>query len=91
MDLDLDYEEFFSEFVGEVYVDALDDEGLDTAISYSERGGNPRVCVGVGLYESESYDGNLETIAEELDVSRRAMFNAREKLDLEKNWERSDL
>lgn len=83
MDLDLDYEEFFSEFVDEVYVDSLDDEGLDAAISYSERGGNPRVCMGVGLYESEGYNSNLDSIAEELDVSRRAMYNARRKLGLE--------
>lgn len=86
--MDLDYEEFFTEFVDEEYVQDLDDEGLDAAIRYSERGGNPRVCVGVGLYESESYDKNLDTIAEDLDVSRRAMFNARDKLDLEKNWDR---
>lgn len=83
MDLDLDYEEFFSEFVDEEYVDSLDDEGLDAAISYSERGGSPRVCMGVGLYESEGYNSNLDSIAEELDVSRRAMYNARRKLGLE--------
>mgnify|MGYP006287407629 CR=1 FL=1 len=88
MELDLDYEEFFTDFVDEAYVDSLDDKGLDIAISYSERGGNPRVCVGVGLYETESYDANLEDIAEDMDVSRRAMFDARERLGLEKNWER---
>ncbi|QKQ98216.1 hypothetical protein GKQ38_01625 [Candidatus Nanohaloarchaea archaeon] len=83
MDLDIDYEKLFSEYVSEVYVEELDEKGLEIAAEYSDRGGNPRVCVGVGLYETEEYDSNLDTIAEELDVSRRAIYGARQKLGLE--------
>lgn len=42
----------------------------------------------VGLYDSESYETGLDEISGELDVGRRAMFNAREKLGLERKWDK---
>lgn len=79
--MDIDYRELFSEYVDEMYVVMLDDEGLELAAEYSDRGGSPETCVGVGIYESTDWE--LEFISEELDVSRRAMYNARRKLGLE--------
>lgn len=42
----------------------------------------------VRLYDSESYETGLDEISGELDVGRRAMFNAREKLGLERKWDK---
>jgi len=78
----LDYRELFSSFVDREYVNMIDDEALETAEQYSELGGSPRTCVAVGLTESDNTGLNLEEIASELDVSRRAVYNARDELEL---------
>lgn len=77
-----DYREVFSTFVDEEYINLLDDEGLEYSQELSELGRTPKVCVAVGLSQTEDLDWNLEEIAEELEVSRRAIYNSREELDL---------
>lgn len=68
-------------FVEEVYINTLNEDGCKVALSYLDTGGSPGVAVATGWYESE--DVTLEKVAEELDVSRRSVYNARKKLDLE--------
>lgn len=68
-------------FVDEVYIDTLDEDGRKVALDYLNTGGSPGVAVAVGWYESENV--TLETVAEELDVRRRSVYNARKELDLE--------
>ena len=75
----------FSEYVDEEYVEMIDEEALDYAWEYSERGGNPDVCVALGLSETDNLGMNLEEISEELDVSRRAVYDARDEFGLVEN------
>ena len=77
-----DYREVFSNFVDNEYVNLLDDEGLEYSQELSELGRTPKICVAVGLSQTEDLDWNLDEIAEELEVSRRAIYNSREELDL---------
>lgn len=79
----IDYRDFFSNFVDEQYVNMIDDEALDYAEEYSCQGGSPGVCVAVGLKETENIGMTLEEISEVLEVSRRAVYNARKDLDLD--------
>lgn len=74
--------EFLTEFVDEEYVSMVDDEAFEYVERYSSVGGSPRVCVGVGLFETDEVDWSLEEISGNLGVSRRAIYNARESLDL---------
>ncbi len=78
--MDLDYEEIFREFVDDRYVDVLEEEGLELAGRYSERGGSPAVCVALGLTVSGGWD--IDEINEEL-ATRRSIYNARKRLGLE--------
>lgn len=80
--MDPGYREFFGNFVDEEYVDMIDDEALDYAWDYSEKGGSPKICVAVGLVESKNVGWDLEDVADEMDVTRRGVYNAREYLDL---------
>lgn len=79
----IDYREFFSNFVDEEYVNMVDEEAFDYVEEYSDLGGSPGVCVAVGLTETENLGMSLEEIAEEVEVSRKAVYNARKDLDLE--------
>jgi len=80
--MDLDYREFFGNFVDEEYVNMVDEEALDLAWDYSEKGGSPKICIAVGLLESENIGWSLEVVADELDVTTRGIYNARDDLDL---------
>jgi hypothetical protein len=77
-----DYRDFFSNFVGEGYVETADDEALEYAWEYSEKGGSPKVCVGLALYETDNLGWGLEEIADELGITRRSIYDSREELDL---------
>lgn len=73
---------FFSNFVEDEYVDMLGDEALEYAWEYSEKGGSPRVCVALGLSETQNLGWDLEEIADELGTTRKSIYNSRESLDL---------
>ena len=75
----------FSRYVEDEYVEMIDEKALDYAWDYSERGGNPGVCVALGLTETENLGMDLEEISDELDVSRRAVYNARDEFGLVEN------
>lgn len=82
VDGDIDYGEILTEFVDEEYVNMIDEEGLEAAAEYSEIGGTASVCVAVGLTQSENVEWGTERIADELGVTRRGIYNARDELDL---------
>lgn len=82
---ELDYEELLSSFVDEEYVNMIDDSAMEYVEEYCDRGNSPYVCVAVGLSETENLGWNLKEIASELDVTRRAIYDAREELELVEN------
>jgi hypothetical protein len=82
LDEELDYEEFFSNLVDEEYLEEMDEDGWKYARKHSEDGGTPKACVALGLSETENLDWNYDEIASELDISRKALYNAREKYGL---------
>lgn len=75
---------FFGNFVEEEYINMVSDEALEYAWDYSEKGGSPRVCVALGLSETDNLGWNLEEIADELGTTRRSIYDSRESLDLVK-------
>ena len=78
----IDCKEFLTGFVDKEYVDMVDDKAFDYVEEYSSIGGSPHVCIGVGLSETDEVDWNLQEISDNLGVSRRAIYNARDSLDL---------
>lgn len=80
--MEFNYEELVSTFVGEEYLEKIDSEYQHIAEEYMDIGGSASVAVGVAWYES-SDNVTFEEITEELDVSRRGMYNARSDLGLE--------
>lgn len=79
---DLDYRELFSNFVDEEYTSMIDESGLEYSEDLSEIGRSPKVCVAVGLTETENLGWTENEIAEELNISRKAIYNAREEIGL---------
>jgi len=79
---DMEYRNFFSNFVDDEYLELADDEALEYAWSYSETGGSPKTCVALGLSETENLGWSLDEIADEVGVSRKALYNARDELGL---------
>jgi len=80
--MESNYEELVSTFVGEEYLEKINTEYKHIAEEYMDRGGSAAIAVSVAWYES-SDDITFEEITEELDVSRRGMYNARSDLGLE--------
>lgn len=80
--MEVNYEEIVSTFVGEEYLDKVDPTYQHLAEKYMEQGGSARTAVGVAWYES-SDEVTFEEISEELEISRRGLYEARVKLGLE--------
>lgn len=81
--IEIDYQEIISQKVDDEYLEKVDSEYMSLAEKYVEMNGTPKVAVGVAMYESGSFE-TLDDVAEELKVTRRGLYNAREKLGLEK-------
>lgn len=74
--------EYLEYFVDDVYLSMLDEEGVDKAVKCSSKGYSARTCVGLGIYYSSNNEWSWESIEEELEVSRRAIYDARSELGL---------
>lgn len=79
---DLDYRELFSNFVDEEYTSMIDESALEYSEELSESGKTPKICVAVGLTETENLGWTENEIAEELNISRKAIYNARSEIGL---------
>lgn len=79
---DRNYRELLSNFVDEEYTNMIDESALEYSEELSESGKTPKLCVAVGLTETENLGWTENEIAEELDISRRAIYDAKSEIGL---------
>jgi hypothetical protein len=78
----MDYRELLSNFVDEEYTSMIDESALEYSEELSEIGKSPKLCVAVGLSETDNLGWTEVEIADELDISRKAVYNARNEIGL---------